>query len=195
MNPFHAYARPITIVAGSVFALAHLLVFAATATGEMPSVATTGFYRWSCVLLLAGFVGLAFAAVALHARQEGRGGALGLIGLVGALTGTVLMAGDWWFETFAVPFYASALPQMFEIEGGGWLGYGGLTSYLTFALGWAILGYSCLRSGAVPMAAGIALLIGGLIGYGAVAPPNGFALGAAIVWAGITLRNQAAVRV
>jgi hypothetical protein len=183
-NPLARHVRSIAVAAGSVFAVAHLAVYLAR-RGELVEVATTGFYRWSCVLLLAGFVGLVFAAFALHERQAGRGGVLGLIGLVGAVTGTVLMAGDWWFETFAVPFYAEALPPILQVEGAGWLAGGSLLSYATFALGWATFGLAGLRAGVPSRAAGIALIVGGLVGYGAVMPPYGFALGAAVVWAGL----------
>jgi hypothetical protein len=178
------HVRPVAVVAGSVFAVAQLVVFVA-GRGELPEVATTGFYRWSCVLLLAGFIGLVFAAFAVSGAQAGRGGALGTAGLAGAVTGTVLMAGDWWFETFAVPFYAEALPPVLDVKGAGWLAFGGLLSYATFALGWALFGLAVLRCGVPSRAAGVALIIGGLAGYGAVLPPYGFAIGAAVVWAGL----------
>jgi hypothetical protein len=186
---FTRHVRPIAVATGSLFAVAQLAVYLATRDGDLAQVATTGLYRWSCVLLLAGFVGLTFAAIALHARQAGRAGILGLVGLGGAVTGTVLMAGDWWFETFAVPFYAETMPQIFDVPGAGWLGAGGLTSYVVFALGWAVLGIACLRAGSVSTPAGIAMIVGGLVGYAAVAPPYGIALGAAVVWAGLATRT------
>jgi len=187
-NSLSRNVRPIAVAAGSVFAVGHLAVFLA-ARGGPAEFAITGFYRWSCVLLLAGFIGLIFAAFALYDRQAGRGGTLGLIGLIGAVTGTVLMAGDWWFETFAVTYYAEALPQILDVRGAGWLAGGGLVSYATFALGWAVFGFAELRSGAVSKAAGVALIVGGLLGYGAVTPPYGFAIGAAVVWAGLASRS------
>jgi hypothetical protein len=188
VNPSTRNVRSIAVAAGSVFAVAQLAVFLA-ARGEPADFGPTGFYRWSSVLLLAGFIGLTFAAFALYDRQAGRGGTLGVIGLIGAVTGTVLMAGDWWFETFAVSFYAEVFPQVLEVKGAGWLAVGGLTSYLTFALGWAVFGLAALRSGAVSKAAGAALIVGGLLGYGAVMPPYGFAIGPAVVWAGLSTRN------
>jgi hypothetical protein len=189
INPLTRHVRSIAVAAGSVFAAAQLAVYVATRQGALAEVATTGFYRWSCVLLLAGFVGLIFAAFALHDRQAGRGGVLGLIGLVGAVTGTVLMAGDWWFETFAVTYYAETLPQILDAKGAGWLAGGGLASYAVFALGWAVFGLATLRAGVPSRAAGVALIVGGLAGYGAVLPPYGFALGAAVVWAGLASRD------
>jgi hypothetical protein len=125
INPLTLHVRSIAVASGTVFAIAHLIVFLAARRGTPVEAATTGFYRWSAILLLAGFIGLTFAAFALYDTQGGRGGTLGLIGLIGAVTGTVLMAGDWWFETFAVPFYAETAPQIFDIEGAGWLAVGG----------------------------------------------------------------------
>ena len=185
----HSHTRTIAVAAGSVFAVAQLAVFLAAGRGDRAEVTATAFYRGSCVLLLAGFIGLVFAAFALYARQGGRAGMLGAAGLAGAVTGTVLMAGDWWFETFAVPFYAEVLPQTLDVQGSGWLAAGGLTSYVTFALGWALFGLAGLRAGALSRPAGVALIVGGLVGYGAVLPPYGFALGAAVVWAGLTVRG------
>jgi len=187
-NPLTRHVGSVAVAAGSVFAVAHLVVFLAR-QGDLAEVVNSGFYRWSCVLLLAGFIGLVFAAFALHDKQAGRAGVLGMVGLVGAVTGTVLMAGDWWFETFAVPYYGEVLPQILEIRGAGWLAVGGGVSYLTFALGWAVFGLATLRAGVLSKAAGVALIVGGLIGYGAVMPPYGFAIGAAVVWAGLAARK------
>jgi hypothetical protein len=185
VNSVTRQVRPVAVAAGSLFAVAQIAVFLA-ARGDTPAdFATTGFYRWSCVLLLAGFVGLVFAAFALHHR----GGVLGTAGLVGAVTGTVLMAGDWWFETFAVPFYAETAPQILDVKGAGWLAAGSLVSYATFALGWAVFGLAAWRSGALPRTAALALVVGGLVGYGAVLPPYGFAIGAAVAWAGLASRS------
>lgn len=186
VNPMTRHVRPVAITAGGVFAGAQLLVYLATRGRPTAEFAAAGFYRFACVLLLAGFVGLALAAVALHDRQAGRGGALGVAGLVGAVTGTVLMAGDWWFETFAVSFYAEVAPQVLDVEGGGWLGVGGLTGYALFALGWALFGLAALRAGVLSRAAGVAIILGGLLGYAAVLPPYGFAIGAAVAWAGLS---------
>ena len=185
------HARRIAIVAGTLFAVGQLAVYLATRGQSIAEFAPTGFYRASCVLLLAGFIGLVFTAFALHSRLPDQGTVTGRIGLAGAVTGTVLMAGDWWFETFAVPFYAQKLPQLLEVPGGGGLAAGGLASYVTFALGWALLGFACLRTGLVGKAVGFTLIAAGLLGYGAVAPPSGLALGVALVWAGLTLRNRA----
>jgi hypothetical protein len=185
INPFTRQVRLIAVAAGSVFAVGHLVVFVALRQGERTEAVTTGFYRWGCLLVLAGFIGLVFAAFTLYDSQAGRSGALGRAGLVGAVTGTVLMAGDWWFETFAVPFYAAELPQIMDIRGAGWLAVGGFTSYVTFALGWALFGVAAVRAGAPSRAAGIALIVGGLIGYLAVLPPYGVAIGVAVVWAGL----------
>jgi hypothetical protein len=112
-----------------------------------------------------------------------------VVGLIGAVTGTVLMAGDWWFEMFAVSYYADVFPQLLQVKAAGWLAVGGFTSYVTFALGWAVFGLAALRSGAVSKAAGVALIVGGLLGYAAVTPPYGFAIGAAVVWAGLSTRS------
>ncbi len=186
------HRHTVALGAGILFTAGQVAVVLAGLRGDPSAVTTTALYRWSCVLLLAGFTGLIVAAFALHGGRAGRGGLLGTIGLLGAVTGTVLMAGDWWFETFAVPFYAEVAPQVLDIRGAGWLAAGGITSYLTFALGWALFGLACLRAGAVSRPAGVAMIVGGLVGYGAVLPPYGAVLGVAVAWAGLAWRDVGA---
>ena len=183
--------RSTTVItaAGILFAAAQLAVYATTIGRDPTDFAAGTAYRAACVLLFAGFVGLIFAAFGLHGLMAGRAGALGTAGLIGSVTGTVLMAGDWWYETFAVSFYAGAAPQVLDIKGAGWLAAGGLTSYAVFAIGWALVGIAGLRAGTFSRWACVGLIVGGIVGYGAVLPPYGFALGAAVAWAGLAART------
>jgi hypothetical protein len=56
-------------------------------------------------LLLLGLVGL-------YARQAAASGTLGLVGFLVAVLGTMLLAGVWWWEAFAVPYAAQQAPAL-----------------------------------------------------------------------------------
>ena len=49
---------------------------------------------------------LIIALLVNYERQAFEAGALGVVGLGAAVLGTVFMAGDWWYEAFAVPWLA-----------------------------------------------------------------------------------------
>ena len=57
-------------------------------------------------------IALVFALTGLYLRQADAAGRLGLVGYVVAFIGTVLMAGDWWFESFIAPQIAAVAPQV-----------------------------------------------------------------------------------
>ena len=65
-------------------------------------------------------MGLAFAAMfallvaltGLYARQAHATGRLGLIGYLTASLGTLLVAGDWWYEAFVGPALRAQAPEL-----------------------------------------------------------------------------------
>lgn len=58
------------------------------------------------IVLLAGFIVLMFALIAVHGLQAEKAGRLGIAAFSAAIVGTMMLAGDLWFETFAVPWLA-----------------------------------------------------------------------------------------
>lgn len=80
-------------------------------------------------LLLLGLVGL-------YARQSAAAGTLGLVGFLVAFVGTLLLAGYWWLEAFAVPYAAEKAPALVAATPTGRLLAGGTVSFGVFALGW-----------------------------------------------------------
>ncbi len=54
---------------------------------------------------------------------------------------------------------------------------GAVSSYLLFAIGWALFGISSLRAGVFPRAICVAIVIGGLLGFQSLLPPFGIPLG------------------
>jgi hypothetical protein len=57
---------------------------------------------------------------------------------------------------------------------------GALLSYVLFALGWVLYGLALLRARAVPVAVGLALIVGGVRGYNSGMTPYGVPIGLAV---------------
>jgi len=183
--PLARAAGPVAIGAGALFVVAQVLLFLATDRNDLGGTLAGWPYRLAALLLLAGFVGLAVSAVALYERQAAESGWLGVLGLCAALLGTINMAGNCWFETFAVPWISEVLPQLLTIPGSGWLAVGGTSSYYLFAIGWLLFAVAAFWARVFPRLPCIALALGGIAGFLALRPPYGVVLGVALVWLGI----------
>jgi hypothetical protein len=186
MNPFARHVRPITVSVGLLFLAGQLAVLATLDRSDLQATGTSTAYRASTALLLLGFAGLLLAAGSLYSVQATRAGTLGVVGVCGAMLGTFLLGGDLWFETFGVPWYAQVAPEVLDIKGSGWLAAGALSSYLLFAAGWALLGVASYRARVLHPLWSLALVVGGLVGYGAALPPYGIPLALALVGLGMT---------
>src|SRR5829696_6012987 len=73
--------------------------------------ATTPQYTLTYSIALLGMGALLLAVTAIYTRGPAALGRLGLIGYLAAFLGTLMVAGDWWFEAFAVPRIATAAPR------------------------------------------------------------------------------------
>jgi len=100
------------------------------------------------VALIASLL-LVFVLLALYGEhREPRGGhRLGPVGLIVALVGTVLLAGDFWFEAFVVPYLADVAPAALGGDPGGALLVGAVSSFIVFAVGWLLFGIEAYRVG------------------------------------------------
>ena len=81
-------------------------------------------------------------------------------------------------------------PEILDIKGSGWLAVGGLLSYVSFAVGWALFGLAVYRARVVAPLVGLGVVVGGLIGYAAVLPPYGVPLGLAVSGLGLAVILQ-----
>jgi hypothetical protein len=66
-----------------------------------PGWVTTPAYTAVYALALLGMGALLLALTGLYTRESAALGRIGLIGYVTAFLGTLMVAGDWWFEAFA----------------------------------------------------------------------------------------------
>ena len=161
-------------------------------TSELPlseSIKTSPATLYN-ILKLLGFFLLLLGLVGLYVSQSVAGGMLGLIGFLVAFSGTVLVTGDWWFETFAVPWLAEVAPQSLGVTPSGTLIAGGVTGFALFALGWVLFGIASFRAQVFPRWASIVLIVGGVLGFQAGSPPFLVVLALGVGWMGFWLQKH-----
>ena len=151
-SPLAIAAGPIAIIAG-LLVIATRLVTMLTIPADLASLQAavlTPVFAINSFVSIVAFGFLALALVAAYEREGRAAGWLGLVGMAAALIGTMFMAGDWWYEAFAVPWLADVAPVVFETGAGGRLLVGGLTSFALFSIGWALFGAASIRARVFP---------------------------------------------
>ena len=157
-----------------------------------PDWATTPAYTVTYTIALLGMAALLLALTAIYTRESAALGRLGLIGYVTAFLGTVMVAGDWWFEAFAIPRIAAEAPEVLGLPPSGSVLVGAIATVGLYTVGWILFGLAALRARAFPRAAALLLLVGGLAGPLALSTPYQIPLAIAIGWIGYTLDRESA---
>ena len=166
MPPLARSAGPLAIVAGAlVFAtrLVQMLTIPAVGGDPLRAAVLAQVYAINSVASIIAFGLLALALVALYEWQAHAAGRFGVVAVGAALIGTVFMAGDWWYEAFAVPWLADVAPVVFDTGAGGRLLLGGLVSFALFAFGWALFGAASLRAGVFPRVLSGTIVVAGVL--------------------------------
>lgn len=190
MEQLRRTAGPLCVVTGALIALTtaigrfvsdpeHL-----AQTSGKPAAVING------VVALMASVLLVFVLIALSERH-GEGGRLRAGAFAVALAGTVLLAGDFWFEAFVVPHLADIAPAALGGEPGGALLVGAVGTFTVFQVGWLLFGITSYRDGSLPRAPMILVTAGAVLG----APPGELGkivFGIALVWLGYSLRRRTA---
>jgi hypothetical protein len=179
-SPLSRLAGPFALSAGGLFIAAQVLLFAtleplnklATVQKPLFAVAQVGYFLGFCVLLLALF--------AAYEWQSARTGSFGVIAFCAAVIGTMFLAGDLWFDTFAGPWIITAAPNVAETPTGSVVA-GAFVSYALFAIGWVLFGLSSLRARVFPRLISVGIMVGGAVGFLALLPPYGIPLGLAMI--------------
>ena len=141
-----------------------------------------------------------FALIAIYGLQASRARRLGVGAFGLAIVGTMLLAGDLWFESFAVPWLAAGPgAEGLTSKPSLTIALGALSSYVLFAAGWMLVGIASVRARVFPLAISIAIILGGIAGYWALLAPGGMPLGIALMMLGIWIvktngRRPAAAR-
>jgi len=183
-------ARILCLGAATLVVLGELLRLAIGLLGPDPGASLSHTITYGIALL-----SMYAVLVALTAVYFGNHRVLGVVGLVGYLTaslGTVLVAGDWWFEAFAVPMIGANAPAILELPPRGSLIAGALITVGMFAAGWTMFGVAILRSRVCSRPAAVLLVLGGTCGVLALSTPFQIPLAVAIGWMGATLKQSSA---
>jgi hypothetical protein len=188
-SPISRVAGPIVLGAGALVVVTRLVI-AVTILSDAQALEAqvlTPTFAINSVASVVAFALLAVAVVAAYDREAREAGGLGVIALGAAIIGIVFMAGDWWYEAFAVPRMAELAPELFDTFVGGRLQAGGVASFVLFGIGWAMFGVASLRARVFPAGLSVAILVGGLLSgvpVGVVYLSGQVILGLAVVWLG-----------
>jgi hypothetical protein len=187
-SPLSRLAGPMALAAGVLIVVAQL-VWLPFDPDDHVATSTDPVFQVGNVIYMLGFLALMLALIGAYGwglhKAPGR---LGLIAVVIAIVGTMLLGGDLWFETFAVPWLADEAPAVLDKDAhpaSTLLAIGAVSSYLSFAVGWALFGIANYRARVFPTAICVAIVIGGLIGFRALLSPTGIPLGLAVGWLGV----------
>jgi hypothetical protein len=183
-SPLSRHAGPIALVAGGLFALIDVVLFALMDLDDRVGMLKDPVFRVFNAAYFFAFCGLLISLIAVYARQAHAAGTFGLVGFLAAIVGTMTMGGDMWFDGFASPWLADVLPQAFTAEKTAILQTGGLLSYLLFAVGWVLFALASWRARTLPVLISIGLAVGGVLGFNAGMPPYGVPIGLAVAAVG-----------
>jgi hypothetical protein len=187
-SPLNRQAGLIAVTAGGLFAVIHVAQFLVADRSDLAAMVTNPVFMVVSAAYFVAFPLLLIALVALYWRQAGRAGLFGAAAFCTALVGTVALAGDMWFDAFAVPWLVQVAPAVVSADRtGSLLLTGWLVSVVVFSLGWIMFGLASFRARVFPRALSLAVAIGGLIGFKAATAPWGVALGLAVAAVGVWL--------
>jgi hypothetical protein len=184
-------AAPLAIIAGALVVVVRLVMLTVPTDVESLMVyVLTVTWSITSIAQIVAFAMLVIALIATYELQARETGVLGLIAVGAAILGTVFMAGDWWFEAFAVPRIAEVDPSVMVGFAQSRLLFGGLLSFALFGIGWVLYGIASVRARVFPTAISWAIVAGGLLSavpLGVVYLSGNVVLGLALVALGIWL--------
>jgi hypothetical protein len=184
LSPLVRLAGPAAVVAGALLTVSQLVMWTLN-RADLVATVNSITYKITMTSYVIGFFALMVALVALYERQALRAGTFGVVALCAAIAGTMDMAANMWFDGFVVPWLADVMPQTLAAPKRGTLVIAALSSYLLLPLGWLLFGIASFRAGVYPRILCVAIMIGGLIGFGAGLPPYGIPLGLAVAALGV----------
>jgi hypothetical protein len=138
-------------------------------------------------LALFAVYALLLSLTGLYLRQADAARKLGLAGYLIAFLGTLLIAGDWWFESFIAPRIAAVAPEVMSGAITGSMAVGAAATFGLFAVGWIVFGIATFRANVFPRPAAGLLIVGGLVGILAGSTPYQVPLAIAVGWIGVSL--------
>jgi hypothetical protein len=189
LSPFSRRAGVLSLTAAVLIVLSQVMRLG---VGRLlgPDWVATPAYTVTYFVALLGMGALLLALTAIYTRESDALGRLGLIGFMTAFLGTLMVAGDWWFEAFVVPMIGTAAPAALDLPISGSVLVGAIATVGLYTMGWTLFGLAALRTRAFPRAAALLLVAGGLAGPLALSTPYQIPLAIAIGWIGLTLGSE-----
>ncbi len=138
-------------------------------------------------LALLAMFALLLALTGLYARQVPESGKLGLVGYLVAFLGTMLVAGNWWYEAFIGPALREQAPEILTTAPGGSILIGAALTGLTIAAGWVTFGLASFRAGVFSPRAAVLMTVAGVAGVLTLISPFQIPLALAVGWMGLWL--------
>jgi len=185
LSAFRRVAGPAAIFAGLAILVAQLMMLPYDPKDHQATSQAVPF-QIGGVIYLIGFCALVLVPFGAYCWQAHRTGAFGVTATCAAVIGTMVLGGDLWFETFAVPWIADGpSPRILDGDPTFLIGIGAVTSYILFALGWFVFGITAYRARVFPRWISVAVMVGGLIGFRALLSPTGMPIGLAVTVLGI----------
>jgi hypothetical protein len=183
------------LIAGALVVLAQLLMLPFDPKDHVPTSQSPQF-QFAGVIFMAGFCALMLFLVGLNSWIAPKAGRLGTVAVSVAVVGTMLLGGDLWFETFAVPSIADgpAAHRVLGADPSALLAFGAISSYLLFAVGWALVGIAGWRGRVFPRVIAAGVVIGGLIGFRALLAPTAIPLAVAVAVVGAWMVHTSKAR-
>jgi hypothetical protein len=180
-SPLARLAGPIALSAGALICLAQVGMFATLDTYDRRMALANPWFVGSMVVFFAALSLLLLALVATYEAQAHRAGRFGLVAFGAAFAGTIFLAGNHWFDTFAGPWIADTAPELLSTPvDHPLLTTAAVLSYALFAAGWVFYGVASMRAHVYPMAISVAVVVGGAIGFLALSAPFGIPIGLAV---------------
>jgi hypothetical protein len=182
--PLARIAGPIAVSAGVLLLIQQVAISSFLDRSAIEATMANALFVPLAVAYFMAFCGLLVALVAAYSWQADEAGAFGVLGFIAALVGTMFLAGDLWFEAFAVPWLGDVAPASLHLAGGT-LMIGAFAGYVLFAVGWVLFGLASIRARVFPLPISITIVAGGIVGFQAALPPFAVPLAVAISWLGI----------
>jgi uncharacterized membrane protein (DUF485 family) len=180
------WVGPISVIAAALMIVSQgLLLALGLAMGAQSADSAVHTLKYG--LALFAMYALLLALTGLYLRQADAAGKLGLAGYLIAFLGTLLLAGDWWFESFIVPRLTAVAPDVMTGAITGSLAIGAAATFGLFAVGWILFGIASFRANVFPRPAAVLLIVGGAVGILAGSTPYQVPLAIAVGWIGYAL--------
>jgi hypothetical protein len=127
---------------------------------------------------------LLLALTGLYARQVPTSGTLGLVGYLVAFLGTMLVAGNWWYEAFIGPTLREEAPELLTTAPSSSILLAAAITSVIFAAGWVTFGLATVRAGVFPRRMAVLMTVGGVAGVLTLIAPFQLPLAFAVGWMG-----------